>query len=147
MKVKPMISAVLTVSIFAFTQSACADAPYYHGGYYHGGHYHEHDNHSSVGVVIGVPFGVPGYYGYGYPYGYSPYFPYYPPYPVYPPAVVAVPSTPPTYVQRDTGQPSVADTAPATSSWYYCSESKAYYPYVKQCPGGWQPVAPQPEDQ
>ncbi len=29
-------------------------------------------------------------------------------------------------------------------TWYYCAESKTYYPYVKECPGGWQRVTPQP---
>jgi hypothetical protein len=28
--------------------------------------------------------------------------------------------------------------------WFYCPEAGAYYPYVQQCPGGWQQVAPQP---
>ncbi|HUL00131.1 MAG TPA: hypothetical protein VLX29_04670 [Nitrospirota bacterium] len=27
---------------------------------------------------------------------------------------------------------------------YYCQESKTYYPYVKQCPGGWMKVVPTP---
>ena len=30
------------------------------------------------------------------------------------------------------------------SYWYFCPESKAYYPYVKQCPGGWMKVVPTP---
>jgi hypothetical protein len=35
--------------------------------------------------------------------------------------------------------------APAQQAyWYYCPESKAYHPYVKHCPGGWQRVVPQP---
>jgi hypothetical protein len=34
--------------------------------------------------------------------------------------------------------------APATPGyWYYCPAYEAYYPYVQDCPGGWQPVAPQ----
>jgi hypothetical protein len=28
--------------------------------------------------------------------------------------------------------------------WYYCADSKGYYPYVQQCPGGWLPVLPAP---
>ena len=28
-------------------------------------------------------------------------------------------------------------------SWYFCAASNAYYPYVQDCPGGWQAVAPQ----
>ena len=26
--------------------------------------------------------------------------------------------------------------------WYYCREADKYYPYVKQCPGGWMKVVP-----
>jgi hypothetical protein len=26
--------------------------------------------------------------------------------------------------------------------WYYCPESAAYYPYVQDCAGGWEPVIP-----
>jgi hypothetical protein len=73
-----------------------------------------------VGVVIGVPF----------PY-YSPW--YYPP-PVYydpPPVIVAPPA------------PAVAQ--PQSQYWYYCADSKMYYPYAKECPSGWQPVTPQPQ--
>jgi len=99
-----------------------------------------------VGVVIGVPgpwYGpypyYAGYYGPGY-YGPRYYGPgYYGPgyYPA--PAVVAVPSGPTTYIQQN----SEANSAGA-NDWYYCADAKAYYPYVKQCPGGWTRVAPQP---
>lgn len=72
----------------------------------------------------------PGYWGprYGYGYGYAPYYDYYPP------AYVA--PNPPVYVERE---------PPAEPVWWYwCPEAKAYHPYVKQCPGGWQRVPPQP---
>jgi hypothetical protein len=26
--------------------------------------------------------------------------------------------------------------------WYFCPDSKNYYPYVKNCPGGWLKVVP-----
>ena len=42
-------------------------------------------------------------------------------------------------------QPS-AQTAPQSeqaSFWYYCNDAKAYYPYVRECPSGWQKVVPQ----
>ena len=79
-------------------------------------------------------------------YGPPPYYyssPYYPP-------VVAVPVSPPTYIEQ--GQVSAppapaapaAATAPQPGYWYYCNTAGAYYPNVKQCPGGWQRVAPQP---
>jgi FKBP-type peptidyl-prolyl cis-trans isomerase FkpA len=45
-------------------------------------------------------------------------------------------------------QPS-AQTAPQSgqaSFWYYCSDAKAYYPYVRECPSGWQQVVPQADD-
>jgi len=89
--------------------------------------------HVGVGVYLGGPIGWPYYYPYyGYGYGY----PYY-----YPPAVVQ-PSSPPVYIERQDTE----EAAPSTSYWYFCPESKAYYPYVKQCPGGWQRVAPQPPE-
>src|SRR2546421_7298563 len=28
--------------------------------------------------------------------------------------------------------------------WYYCPAAAAYYPYVQDCPGGWEPVSPSP---
>ena len=28
--------------------------------------------------------------------------------------------------------------------WFYCQDAQGYYPYVQQCPGGWQPVVPSP---
>lgn len=137
-----------------------------HGGGYHGyprgaryvgghgyGYGYRHGYRSSFGVVVGVPWAwgggwyggyYPPYYGgyygaYGYPgYGYPGYG--YPGYGYYPPAVVSVPSSPPTYIERGT-----PDAAPGGSSayWYYCEQSRTYYPYVKECPGGWKQVTPQ----
>lgn len=63
-----------------------------------------------------------------YPYGY-PYPPYYDyDYPN-PPIVIAPPAQ---------GAP------PEQSYWYYCDSSKAYYPYVRTCPGGWRKVPATP---
>jgi hypothetical protein len=141
-KRKGLISFVLLLA-GTFTVAATAYADH-HGGYYHGGSYyhHDHDDHNSYGVVIGVPFGFPGYYGgYGYPYPFGSFYPYYPLYPAYPAGIVAVPSGPITYIQRDSQPGSADQSAP---SWYYCPDSKTYYPYVKECPGGWQRVAPHP---
>jgi hypothetical protein len=28
--------------------------------------------------------------------------------------------------------------------WYFCPGANGYYPYVRECPGGWQRVSPQP---
>jgi hypothetical protein len=87
-----------------------------------------HGGHVRFGVFVG-----PGYW---YPPPYYAYPPYYAPY-YYPPAVAA----PQTYVEQGFAQPAPAQ---AQGYWYYCEGSKAYYPYVKECPAGWQRVAPQP---
>ena len=89
--------------------------------------------HVGVGVVVdpfwfGAPY--PGPYYYPYP-GYYPYY--------YPPPVVAVPPEPPVYIERD----AIPEPAPE-AYWYYCTRPRGYYPQVKKCPGGWQPVPPQP---
>jgi len=80
------------------------------------------------GVV--VPFG---------PF-WGPYWePYWTPYP-YPPVIVAPP--PPVYVQP---APPAAAQPPPPSYWYYCENPQGYYPYVQQCPGGWQQVPARPQ--
>jgi hypothetical protein len=109
-----------------------AQADGWHGG--HGGH-GGHDGHGHIGVVIGVPGPWYPYGGY-YPGGY--YYPYASPY-YYPPAY-AVPSGPTTYTEQSAPAPESGD-----NYWYYCADSKAYYPYAKQCPGGWTRVAPTPD--
>lgn len=91
-----------------------------------------------VVVGVGLGFGFP-YYAYG---PYYPYYPYYPSYyyPPYYPAPVVVQQQPSVYVEQPQAQPSQP-----SGFWYYCADSRAYYPYVKECPAGWQRVAPQPQ--
>ncbi len=86
-------------------------------------------------VGLRLYFNVPlwGYY-YAPPYYYPPYYPYY--YPDYPPAAVAPYPTP--YAEAPRSVP------PVSSDWFYCAESKSYYPYVRECPGGWQRVPSTP---
>jgi hypothetical protein len=69
----------------------------------------------------------------------APAFWYSPPLSYYPPLAVA-PSAPPVYIEQ--GSAIYAPDRPA-GYWYYCAEAQAYYPYVKECAGNWQPVAPQ----
>lgn len=116
------------------------------GGGHHGG------AHVGVGVYVGPgwwgphPYWGPGPYYY-YPYA-APY--YYPPGPYYYPPAVVAPSQPPVYVERDQQPAPSTPPAPSTQppqssqSWFYCPSARAYYPYVKECPEGWQRVAPQP---
>jgi hypothetical protein len=106
-------------------------------GWSHGDHRgwdHDHGGgHVRFGVTFGVPLFDPGYY--------SPYYAYpYPAYPyAYPPVVVQ--SAPPVYVEQGAAQTA---PAPAPADWYYCPASKSYYPYVSECPGGWQRVPARP---
>ena len=90
--------------------------------------YHGHAR-TSIGVTFG-PYWGPWYYP--------------PPYYYYPPMVIER-APPPIYIE----QPSVQSAPPEaqTSYWYYCRTKNAYYPYVKECPAGWQKVLPQPADQ
>ena len=119
-------------------------APPHGGGGYRGG-YHGNNHYHGTRWVVGVNVGIPGwgwpYYGYA-PWGY-PYYPYYSyPYPspaYYPPAAVA---QQPVYVEQQPAPP--AQQQSAVGYWYYCANPGAYYPYVKECPAGWQRVAPQP---
>ena len=98
--------------------------------------------HVGIGISLGYPIYGPRYYA-GPPYfPYYPYYayPYYYPPVMYPPVVVTPPS-PPAYIERSD---SSAAPAPAQSDWFYCPDAKGYYPYVQQCPGGWQRVPSQP---
>jgi hypothetical protein len=53
------------------------------------------------------------------------------------PAPVIVETAPPVYQEQP--QPQAAQ-----QYWYYCQDPQGYYPYVQQCPRGWQPVSPTP---
>ena len=101
-----------------------------HGGFHgrhdfhgHGG-FHGHDGfRGRFGFFIGAPLFWPPPY---YPYYDYPYYGY--PYP-YPSAVV-IERQPQAYIQRE------------PYYWYYCPEPSGYYPYVQNCPRGWQQVVP-----
>lgn len=116
LKAKAILTAALLLAGAAVNESALA-------------------HRTSVGV--GFSFGFPGYwYGPGpwyYPPAAYPYDPYYSP--------AYYPAAPTTYVEQ------AAPAAPAQPTeqwWYYCAPAKAYYPYVRECAGGWQRVAPTP---
>ena len=60
-----------------------------------------------------------------------------------PPVVVeqAPPPPPPAVVVQ---APSAPPGQPAPQFWYFCAESKTYYPYVSSCVGPWQQVPAAP---
>jgi hypothetical protein len=85
--------------------------------------------HFGLGLNFGFPVWGPSYY-------------YAPPPAYYYPQTVVVPAAPQVYIERGN------QAAPAPTGgnwWYYCGDSRAYYPYVKDCPGGWQRVSPTPQ--
>ena len=112
-------AGLLLLLATAAAGTAWADGGYGrgHGGYRHGG--------AHFGFFIGAPL-VPWYY----PAPYSPYY-YAPP--------VIVERAPPVYVEQT--PPAPAPLSPS-NDWYYCNGSQTYYPYITECPGGWQRVTP-----
>jgi hypothetical protein len=103
------------------------------GGYSHGGGYSRGYGYGGVGVGIALGYGL-GYYGGYYPYPYA-----------YPAPAYAYPAPPATYVEQ--GIPQAASAQPQAQpqgDWYFCAASNTYYPYVRECPGGWQRVPSTP---
>lgn len=108
----------------------------------------QHHGGVRFGVNIGIPLFGPGFYP-------SPYYPYpayaypAPPYAYpapaysYPAPAYSYPGAPPaTYMEQ--GYPQAAPAPVQPQDWYYCPNSKSYYPYVRECPSGWQRVPSQP---
>lgn len=94
-----------------------------------------------VGVYIGAPVVSPWWYHpRPYYYGYAPY-----PYPYYAPVVREEPTV---YIEQNAADS--AATAPQAQAqapqqqqyWYYCQDSKTYYPHVQTCASPWQRVIP-----
>lgn len=87
-------------------------------------HDRSHRSHRShFGLFIDIPVYAP--------WVHRPYYGYYPP------PVLRAPPAPPVYIERS--------TAPGPENyWYFCGSVGGYYPYVKECPEGWQKVVPQP---
>jgi len=104
------------------------------GGFHHGGGFHGGFHGRGV-VVVG-----PGCcWGPGWGWGWGGYYGgYYPPPYYYQPQVVVQPA--PVYVERNEQQ-----QAPPESFWYYCPDTRAYYPSVQSCKDTWVKVPPRSE--
>lgn len=96
--------------------------------------------HVRFGIMVGPYWGGPWHY--------PPPVYYYPAY--YPPVVVQ-PQAPQTYIEQPQAPAAPPPPAPVAAApvnyWYYCATARGYYPYVRECPGGWQKVLPQPPGQ
>lgn len=133
MKRNNSFSLMLTICSILISSTGSA---YGHGGSFrgHGGGF-GYGGRYGGGFALG--YGLGSGLGYGYGYGYGPFGGYrgygyeYPP-------VIAVPVAPPVYIERSIAPP------PQPNFWYYCRNAGAYYPYVRECPGGWEQVAPHP---
>jgi hypothetical protein len=89
-------------------------------------------------ITFGLHFGIPLYWP-------APYYSYYPPYYYPPPPLYYPPYSPPViYTQPPYAEGRAPAPAEQSYSWYYCAESRGYYPYVRECPGGWQRVSAVP---
>ena len=106
----------------------------------------------SLGFYYGAPYwGIrpwpywPDYYGFGYGY--------VPPTYVYGPAGVVTSTGGVVYIEREAGTvstqqappeaPVAAPTTPLPPGgqwWYLCNSPRGAYPYVRECPGGWERV-------
>ncbi|HUO44028.1 MAG TPA: hypothetical protein VMT94_03830 [Burkholderiales bacterium] len=96
---------------------ASTPVPVFAYHYDHGGR-----SHVRFGFYLGVPLWDP-WYSY-------PYYPY--------PAVVAMPPSPPP--PPSDVEPAPTPGGPTQRPYYrnYCPPLDAYYPKVRECPGGWQ---------
>lgn len=127
---------ILSIALTALSSApAWADAPVRHHWSGDIRHFGSHDyptwrtgnwHHGRHDGRLGWWWVVGGLW-YVYP---GPIYPY--PDPYVPPVVVVSPPA--------AQVPDASASPPAPQYWYYCDASKAYYPYVTSCPGGWKPV-------
>lgn len=156
MKNRTIAVAGLLAVTFAFAPATSALAWGRHGGgHYGGGYYGGGPILGLVGAVVATtaylitaPFAIvaaaaqpPTYYP---PVYTSPAPAYY----NSSPASVGYygSSAAPTYSYNAPQPAPFYASAPTQSQgeWYYCANSRAYYPYVRNCPAGWQRVPAQP---
>ena len=132
MKQMKLASAMVLSLCLLSSGTVLADRGY--GGRHGGGH---GGGHIGLGFYFGAPY-LPYYSPWYYPYSY----PYYP----YPPVVMAPPA-PSVYIEQGNQQEPSQQAAPQQENyWYYCGNPEGYYPYVKECPGGWRKVSPIPQN-
>ena len=115
-----LLFAAIAVGSLAGT-SAWADRGHFRGPAprYYGYHYRYYD--PWIGLGTGLLFGSALYWAATRP----------------PPAVYVAP------------EPVVVVPPPQATGgewWYYCRAAGAYYPYVQQCPTGWERVPPHPAE-
>ena len=97
---------------------------------------HSFHRGARIGVVVGAPIITSPWWYYPDPYyGYNSYY-------------APVPEQPTVYIEQQApvdvaAAPPSAPQAQAQQYWYYCPDSKTYFPYVQNCATPWQRVVPQ----
>jgi hypothetical protein len=135
---KSLLVTAALLSTMVVSGTALADRGGGHFGGHGGGWHHGFGGVGAFlgGTIIAGALLAPWYYPGPY---YSP-GPYY--YASYPTVVEVAPSAPTVYMDQPRAvQPAASD---AGSWWYYCNESRGYYPYVRECASPWQRVSPTP---
>ncbi|MEJ2687080.1 MAG: hypothetical protein P8124_07685 [Gammaproteobacteria bacterium] len=121
-------SAVVPTAVKAGFRFQRVDDDWHHGGHWRGHRHWDGGDHWRAHTRIYLGFGNTWDPGWG---------PYWGPPPAYyynPPVIVTQPPPPTVYISPEREH--------KPYYWYYCESAKRYYPYVKQCPGGWMKVVP-----
>jgi hypothetical protein len=130
------LAALCAASAPALAARGHGGGGHWGGGHWGGGHHGGHWGWGA-GAVIGGALVAGALLS---PWYYRPYY-YYPSY-----TVVEYPE-PTVYYQQPVAPAAVtvAPSAPADAGnwWYYCNDTRSYYPYVQSCASQWQRVAPQ----
>lgn len=103
------------------------------GGHARDRHFQESRRHGGIGFFIESPYSWPEFHYWPY-YSFQPYYS----------STLITPASPPAYIDQET-VPNIQSLEP--NSWDYCDDPAGYYPYVQECPAGWQRVEPQPIEQ
>lgn len=144
-KGKLVPAALLTAAVFATVLVAprVVRAEGRHGGWHHENGWHRHDDDGLWWVAAGaLLLSVPFWYAFSQPQPRATTV-------VVRPQPVVVQSGPqvPWYVSAEKFMGSAQPVSPnqsRTPTWYHCDNPSGYYPYVSQCPGGWQAVPAAP---
>lgn len=111
----------------------------------------QHGRHHGGGASVGVGIYLNPWPLYYAGPRYAPYYPTYPYPPYYPDTTLVVTQPPVVYVERGSAPagsaPEYSQPTQASGDWYYCHNPDGYYPYVKNCPAGWERVPSQPAPQ
>ena len=134
-KLEEVIMRKLISSIVALIAVLIACAMPVQADGFHGAHGGGHGGGWGWGPAIGLGIGLgvlgaASYYANPYPY-----------YPYYPSAPVMIQPQQEIYVQP---APAPQQQTMEPNYWYFCADANGYYPYVRQCPGGWMKVVPMP---